>query len=360
MRNWILISASLVLFVGLHASAQPAPPAPLAPPPAVPAPAALPPGADPTLYGLLNAGDSAKQLARACQTPAHADTIGCLELVKVCSTPTYKDTVACKTAPAAAVVEVNPQPIANPNALPPKVKEAIENCRDELDCKTMADFRRKYEKPGYMELAAWCLDRVLSGNPESFSATGLRRATRVCEAVANDANGGNGLQNVNYVALTGLLEEVSKTGLDCSGFGLTLPFLRIRRPGNGTVDVSGPVSAGVGGGYYHAFTCDERSTLGMNMFAYSEGLDLTKGTAQFGVGVSVGATAFKVFRFGVGLGYDLFRLSSDGDGNKTYNGLLVGRSLGAPSISYMITLDVHLSGSDKAEGKESTDKDKEK
>lgn len=141
----------------------------------------------------------------------------------------------------------------------------------------------------------------------SAARTALEAARSADEASARE------LKRVDRYELLRFQDTLSRPIYSCGGWGIVLPLFSARKPTGAAWDVKGPVTSGVGGGYYFDWTCDADSSLGISLFGYSEGLDPGE-KLHFAVGASVSITAFKYFGFGVGLGYDLFRFTPAIDG----------------------------------------------
>jgi hypothetical protein len=136
----------------------------------------------------------------------------------------------------------------------------------------------------------------------------------------------------------------------CGGWGVTAPLALVRVGALGSekrVDVSAPISAGLGAGYFFARRCLTTAALGASVVAFSQGLDPSK-TFQFGLSLQFTAKVYKMMNLSLGVGYDLIRIvnARDADGNEqqSYNGLFTWSHLGRPSISYMIGFSVDLGG----------------
>lgn len=163
---------------------------------------------------------------------------------------------------------------------------------------------------------------------------------------------------------------VADTGDKCrdvAGFGLTVPAVSVRHRvwTDGPIDteIRGPVSGGIGVGYYAPVVCGKNRlwSLGFNFGAFSQGFATTNLKFQFGIlgGFQIGVT--RLFRFGIGLGYDLYRWETisrpiEGEPEKSTNvdiknGLFAFQNVGAPSLTYMFTLEVSDGALKSAEGK---------
>ena len=119
----------------------------------------------------------------------------------------------------------------------------------------------------------------------------------------------------------------------CTGWGLSAPLFGLS---NRAVDamgtrnqvlITGPIQAGLGGGYFSAFNSN-CSTLafGWEAFAFSEGLNPAD-TFQIGVAGGLALNVWKQFSFGLAVGMDMIRRQtvSSNMTNITYlNGLLIG------------------------------------
>jgi hypothetical protein len=129
--------------------------------------------------------------------------------------------------------------------------------------------------------------------------------------------------------------NMKKPAFECGGFGFTLPLVSIRRSGD-EYEVTGPVSAGIGAGYYYALSCRRHWTWGAEAFAFSAGLDPSK-TLHVGVASGLAITAFTHFNFGLAVGYDLFRHRQLEDGTFRSSGLLTGRSVDKGDFTWLLT-----------------------
>lgn len=140
-----------------------------------------------------------------------------------------------------------------------------------------------------------------------------------------------------------LFERVNATG--CSGWGITVPLYSVRY--NSTHEVKGPIASGLGGGYYLAATCRSTSTVGLEAFAYSEGLDPAK-LLHVGIAAGPQLVVFEKFSFGLAFGYDIYRHIPGADGAAAQrNGLLTG-AFEKQDLSALITFSVVQSADSKS------------
>jgi hypothetical protein len=119
----------------------------------------------------------------------------------------------------------------------------------------------------------------------------------------------------------------------CAGWGLTAPLFGISNRGvdsNGArnqVLITGPIQAGVGGGYFSAFNKNCKTlAVGWEAFAYSEGLNPAD-TFQLGVAGGISLNVWKQFSFGLAVGMDMIRrqtVTSNMLTNTYLNGVLIG------------------------------------
>jgi hypothetical protein len=208
------------------------------------------------------------------------------------------------------------------------VKRAIRECKATMACgPDLAGFR-KAKPDEYRWLDTWCKARQ---GARSRSA----REKQVCAAAAAAGT------EVSIFQLAELADEVEPAS--CSGFGLTVPLFAVRYVDGGST-VAAPIEAGLGAGYYSAWTCSTRFSVGHEVFGWSQGLD-PSGNFQIGVAAGVQVVAFKYFQFGLALGYDLYRKGAD----ISTNGLLSGRNLGKPSLTTLVTFTI--SGTDAQPGR---------
>lgn len=134
--------------------------------------------------------------------------------------------------------------------------------------------------------------------------------TRLDEAKKKLTDPEKRFENIDDLELMKLGDTLSRPIRRCGGFGLLMPLVSARRGAERTYHVSGPVEAGIGGGYYWDIVCDNNWSLGPDLFGFSEGLNPAQ-KFHIAVGAGLSLSAFKYFHFGFGLGYDLFRYRAD-------------------------------------------------
>lgn len=285
----------------------------------------------------------ADELGRICAQAANQGEKACVALRQQCdeakkATP-GKTPAACRQAagPAGAVAP-KPKPVPNPRAFPEALDVDVAACRQDARCVLLSDFRAGYGN-GFRLLSAWCLTRALEHDTGGFDARGRRAAGLVCGAIAGTTDDETkALSGVPASYLFLLQAAANEEQLECSGFALTVPFVRLRYPVKDQSQVSGPVAAGLGGGYYWARKCRRDWSWGLDAFGYSEGIDVTNDRVQFGVAAGVGLVVYEQFRLGFDLGYDLYRQEPDASGAIVRNGLFAYKELGRPSLGYLFTL----------------------
>ena len=224
---------------------------------------------------------------------------------------------------------------------PPVVVLAIDKCRTNDKCRSLNDFRDLH-KDAFTELLTWCVENGPRGNvrfvPASFNV--------IC-TTALFPNHKRSPQSVPKWELVRLLRDAHANEVySCNGFGVTLPLYSLRRGREedddatqpGEYKARGPIESGVGAGYYWALKCRPTWTWGFELFGLTEGLD-PSGKFQIGIGGGPSITAFRYFRFGLGLEYDLFRqsISSSEDKKKITSGLLIGRFPHRRNLTWLIT-----------------------
>lgn len=245
-----------------------------------------------------------------------------------------KNTQACRAMAAQqlqaqVVVDAGIHEIDNPNRLPYVVATGIDACLLDPQCNTFLDFKSRYKAAAGV-LAVWCaahLDGWLTRD-------GAVAAKLVCAAAVADSG------QASRFDLEKLRSATQAPTYRCSGPGLMTPVFTLRHPGNGTQVFKS--WAGLGAGYYWAmppklYGCQEKWTWGIDAFAYTEGLDISKSNYHLAVGSSVGVGFTGLFKFGLGLAYDLIRV----DGSAV-NGLFSGvpTGYGASSLTYIFTFSV--------------------
>jgi len=227
-----------------------------------------------------------------------------------------------------------PPPIVTTSYYWPKsLHAALEDCTKNATCDNYSDFESAHAAEA-ARLVTWC--NVQKSDP-AYATTntlqgGLTR--RVCDAVLSTEKSKKEALPISVIVDLQKFEEVPR--YQCNGFGLTLPLFVLRYVG-GVTTVTGPIAAGLGGGYYWAWTCDANWSVGGEGFVWSQGLD-PSGNFQIGLAAGVSFQAFQYFVVGVDIGYDLFRQTVNATGVKVTNGLFAFKSFGAPSISYLLTL----------------------
>lgn len=302
-------------------------------------------------WGEFLGSEGASFLAQMCrETKDSGRDFQCKMLRRLCEPDTESTTRACeilagKKAGDAAmrVLDVKPVELPNPNVLPKEVVEAHEECQKDEKCISVADIATKKPRAEAV-LKAWCSGRLIVGatSAEWPTVVGRKLVEKVCtNALSND------LSAISAYELGMLKEEAGRPIVKCDGFGLMTPVFTFRRPGNGTVNVK--ALSALGGGYYWAAPkewngCQKDWTWGFEVFGYTEGIDLTKQEMHLGVGAGVGISATKYFKFGLGLGYDIYRQSADDTGAINRNGLLAAKLLGTQSISYLVTFTITSGG----------------
>lgn len=286
----------------------------------------------------------AGELALICHHPDNKAERGCVALQKACDE-------AAKARPGAPPAACRPPPgpmgavaparrkVPSPRAFPPALDADTGRCREDGGkCATLADFHARYED-GFKLLSAWCLVRALEKDTGGLDARGRRAAERVCGAIARTTDADTGALSGTPSAYLFVLQGAANAdAYECSGFALTLPFVRVRYPAKDVSQVSGPFAAGIGAGHYWAVTCHADWSWGLDAFGYSEGIDVTNDKVHFGVGAGIGLVAYEQFRLGIDLGYDLYRQEADANGVIQRNGLFGFREYGRPSLSYLFTL----------------------
>lgn len=222
--------------------------------------------------------------------------------------------------------------------LPTAVATELDKCTPTNQCNNLYDFKKKAPVE-YGQLQIWCRARLAFDFdvPRAFQPKSVKKA---CQAVRSDRE--DKLVGISSTDIQLLLEDADKAFYTCNGFGFTVPLFSLRRglaedrDGGGEARVRGPIESGVGAGYYWALDCHPEWTWGIQGYGFTEGLD-PSGKFQVGLGAGVGLTAFKYFRFGLGVGYDLFRQSQAEDGTLLRNGLLIGKYAGRQSLTWHIT-----------------------
>ncbi len=240
--------------------------------------------------------------------------------------------LAWPAAPGAEQQQAQPEP---PRLVPPKpptiasttrsaleVATLISECAEDMTCPLLFDFKTKHDR-AFAWLKAWCLARV--GAKDRAAPE-----TRVCDAAIADVEART--KGVTVFDLVEVAKVISPP--TCSGFGLVVPLYSIRHVGRETVP-SGPVKAGLGGGYYWGLLCKKSFSFGPEIFGYSEGLD-PSGLMHLAVAGGLQLVAFTYFQFGLAVGYDVYRR----DAGASANGLLAGQGLGKASVSWLITFSV--------------------
>lgn len=238
-------------------------------------------------------------------------------------------TEAAKTEPAKAelsrAVPVPPPVIASTTRSALEVATLISECAEDMSCPFLYEFKTKNDR-AFAWLRAWCQARA---GAEDRSPP----ETRVCgAATAVPAQVDARTREVTVFDLVEVAKVISPP--TCSGFGLVVPLYSLRHVGGETVP-SGPVKAGLGGGYYWGLTCRPSFSFGPEVFGYSEGLD-PSGLMHVAVAAGLQLVAFKYFQFGLAVGYDVYRREA----GSPSNGLLAGQGLGKASVSWLITFSV--------------------
>ncbi len=228
---------------------------------------------------------------------------------------------------------VPPAPyVVSPNRA--AVAAAIDACAASVTCAFLSDFKAQSEQ-AYRWVQAWCRWREARGQAPG---AGTASAT-LCEAVA-PAESAKVDRDALLASTPALVLEAVRDDIApprCDAFGLTVPLYSLRRQ-HGEVVASGPVKAGLGGGYYFGQrflgVCRPDFTAGPEVFVWSEGLDPGD---LFHTGLAAGyqLTAFKYFSVGIAVGYDLYRSTSAGD----RNGILAGKGMGKQSVTWLLTLN---------------------
>lgn len=215
-----------------------------------------------------------------------------------------------------------------------EVAKQISECAEDMTCPLLADFRLKHES-AFAWLRAWCQARTAQLPAPKRETPEMH----VCAAAMAEQDVEAATKKVSVFELVEVAPVIAKPS--CSGFGLVVPLYSVRHAGKETV-ASGPVKAGLGGGYYWGLVCKRSFSFGPEVFGYSEGLD-PSGLLHFGVGGGLQMAAFTYFQFGLALGYDLYRR----DTGVPPNGLLSGQGLGKASVSWLITFSIVPQQSEK-------------
>ncbi len=333
----------VILFSAAWAGAQESATPPAAPPPApAVAPAAL---GQPDLKRILD-NRGAEALGNACHENADASNDPqCKILARLCGTAEAAKFAACVAFSGAKLLEVPIVEIPNPNQLPDEVTSALDACEKDSQCATLADIETISRK-AVITLQAWCAGRDLLGaNAQDWiSIPGRKVIDKVCSNALT-----NNLSSVGLYELKLLRTETGRVKLNCNGFGLVTPFFSFRKPGNGDVKVQ--AFSGLGAGHYWAAQCSEEWSWGFDVFGYSEGINLSERSMHLGLGASVGISAAKFFKFGFGIGHDIYRQSVSPSGDITRSGFIAAKGLGAPSINYLVTFTILANGSGAKEEK---------
>ena len=207
--------------------------------------------------------------------------------------------------------------------LPERFSQAVLMCRDRgPNCSSLLDLKRL--EPGiYRDLRAWCAPHKDAGDV-------------LCQTV--NANVDEELAAITVDDLLVLRSENLKITRSCSGFGLVVPLVGIRRLAKDNVVLGGPLEVGLGGGYHFGLVCADQFSVGWDVFAYSEGLN--PGTVfHIGAGTGPAMSVANFVRFGFSLGYDFFR-SIERNGVSTTNGLLSYKRPHSRDLSWLVTLAV--------------------
>ncbi len=215
-----------------------------------------------------------------------------------------------------------PPTIASTTRSALEVATLISECAEDMTCPLLSDFKVKHDR-AFAWLKAWCLARAGVKAPSAAES-------KVCSAAIADVDAGT--KKVTVFDLVEVAKVISPP--TCSGFGLVVPLYSVRHVGRETVP-SGPVKAGLGGGYYWGLLCRSSFSFGPEVFGYSEGLD-PSGLMHVGVAGGLQLVAFTYFQFGLAVGYDVYRR----DAGASANGLLAGQGLGKASVSWLITFSV--------------------
>lgn len=221
--------------------------------------------------------------------------------------------------------------------LPSSVVDAIESCTD-VNCANLWSFRSGFAGQ-YESLRIWCADRLDREGPRLVQP---KIVLNVCRAVRADS-----MQEQSKILLSNLRDLLTKHSnkiYTCNGFGLTVPVFSVRWGLNeeraaDSPRIRGPVESGIGGGYYWAAECNPSWTFGLEAFGFTEGLDPSR-NMQIGVGAGLSLHAFKYFRVGLGVGYDLIRQVVRDDGERLKSGLLFFRYAGRHSLTTFITFSI--------------------
>jgi hypothetical protein len=316
------------------------------PPPAAPQKADCPPPTEPPPReggAPLDLSAFSEADLRECAVPEQETPQHCIEVEELCTSPENKSRPPCvffRGAQAGAfraltfadrVMEVptdGPIPVA---AAPDTLMKALEDCIKSRTCTSLETFMADESNANAVfELRTLCRERA------GLSSRGSPSVRTVCAALIHPRS--SPPAHVDKVTLSLFHHRMKKPAFDCGGFGFALPLVSLRRSGD-EYEVTGPVSAGVGAGYYYAFACQRHWTWGPELFAFSEGLDPSK-TLHVGVAGGLAITAFAHFNFGLALGYDLFRHRNLEDGTIRSTGLLTGRAVDKGDFTWLITFGI--------------------